>query len=908
MKISKIVFLFFIAAFLMTGCMDHFLEAAGDNVTLGNAARGNVIITIGAAGAGRTLRPDDIQDLTVFDYITLEFDNSEDDPDTERFEKVELSGTFTYQTELEVKEWTITVKGFINIGGTDYEAANGQALVDVTSAGAVQNIDLLTGVLDGLPGVFSYDITFPEEITLTSAFLEITPFDVYVDYGSLGKVFDVEDLTVEGNEKGSEKLDPGYYYLRIKAVGNGKTVSSSQIVHIYSGRETVASPVFTETQFTDTVRLLDGTATITGTNKIGETLYVQTGSITGVGGHTGFTYEWQRDNGTIPVALRQGENYTIRGADVGGILRCVVTHPNADGEIIAIFTEAVPYTIVLHVTGATGTDSLTLSQDTGLVGDTITLSYTVANADVRNRLTFSGVDIEQIGEAGSGDTSYTVNAGDAVGGVITINATFQHSEHEFDDIAFDDNHAVEKIYGEEPFDKPITDEGEGSGTITYSSDNEDVATVDANGTVTIHAAGTAWITAEKPSDGIYADATATYQLIVAQRPVTITGLYADNKEYNGLTTADVLGTAVLEGRLDGDAATLTLNHGTASFVSRNVGNGITVNFSGYSLGGNSAPNYILEGQPTSVTANITALILTISDPASYVVLTRAYNGTATAAFNAGFDLNTLIENLQSNAVGTPDTVNLAGTLLFDSPNVADADSIEITFSISGTHAGNYLPPLPRTIDEGVSITKATGAVLTPAGAMPPPSSITHDSITVTALTVAAPLLGITEYQQVAEYAVSTTNVTPTTGWQTGLIFSGLAPKTPYYIFARSQENANYFAGEVRTSTTPVPTSAEEGALDLTFTITSNVDDQIISFTNNPASLSVNAGESITIAVAGTYTGYTWYVGGAEITSAKNQSSLTLNGINYTQGTYQITVIVNSGSVPYSRIITLTVVD
>ncbi len=44
---------------------------------------------------------------------------------------------------------------------------------------------------------------------------------------------------------------------------------------------------------------------------------------------------------------------------------------------------------------------------------------------------------------------------------------------------------------------------------------------------------------------------------------------------------------------------------------------------------------------------------------------------------------------------------------------------------------------------------------------------------------------------VVEYAVSTTNVLPATGWQTGLSFTGLTPETHYWFFARVTGSAKY---------------------------------------------------------------------------------------------------------------------
>lgn len=62
-------------------------------------------------------------------------------------------------------------------------------------------------------------------------------------------------------------------------------------------------------------------------------------------------------------------------------------------------------------------------------------------------------------------------------------------------------------------EKPLPDK-----TITWSSDNAKVATVDANGTVTGVAAGNAKITAKFAGDDVYETSTASYEIIVKGAP------------------------------------------------------------------------------------------------------------------------------------------------------------------------------------------------------------------------------------------------------------------------------------------------------------------------------------------------------------------------------------------------------
>ena len=105
----------------------------------------------------------------------------------------------------------------------------------------------------------------------------------------------------------------------------------------------------------------------------------------------------------------------------------------------------------------------------------------------------------------------------------------------------------------------------------------------------------------------YTVCTGTVQ--IAQKPLTITGLGANGKEYDGDTDATVTGTASLDGLVPGDNVSITT--GTATFASKNVGLR-TVTFSDYGITGSDAGNYLLSAQPASVQATISPRSVTIT--------------------------------------------------------------------------------------------------------------------------------------------------------------------------------------------------------------------------------------------------------------------------------------------------------
>ena len=87
---------------------------------------------------------------------------------------------------------------------------------------------------------------------------------------------------------------------------------------------------------------------------------------------------------------------------------------------------------------------------------------------------------------------------------------------------------------------------------------------------------------------------------IRPKPVTITGVTAEDKDYDGTKTATPnTEHAQIDGIISGD--TVNIKAGTGTFASADVGTGITVTFSGFSLTGADSSNYTLSAQPASTT-------------------------------------------------------------------------------------------------------------------------------------------------------------------------------------------------------------------------------------------------------------------------------------------------------------------
>ena len=163
-----------------------------------------------------------------------------------------------------------------------------------------------------------------------------------------------------------------------------------------------------------------------------------------------------------------------------------------------------------------------------------------------------------------------------------------------------------------------------------------------------------------PGVGLAGSSGTTTQ-VVTPVALTVTGVSAADKDYNGNTVATLnTAGAALVGVLSGDVVTLGTSGASGTFASKNVGNNIAV--SGLTLGGAQAGDYLLT-QPIA-SANITARAITVTAAAN----TKIYDGTTSATALptvtpgslAGGDTAAFSETYNSAAVGTGKTLTPAG--------------------------------------------------------------------------------------------------------------------------------------------------------------------------------------------------------------------------------------------------------
>ena len=178
-------------------------------------------------------------------------------------------------------------------------------------------------------------------------------------------------------------------------------------------------------------------------------------------------------------------------------------------------------------------------------------------------------------------------------------------------------------------------------------------------------------TLTQPATGLSANITSA--------TLTVTGLTANNKSYDGTTNATTSGTAALSGLIAPDTATLG-GSPMATFASAGVGNGIAVTVTGYSISGGQSANYTLTQPVTGLSANITAATLTVT---GLTANNKVYDRTTNATISGTAALSGLIGS---------DTATLGGSPVatFASAGVGTGIVVTVTgYTISGGQSANY---------------------------------------------------------------------------------------------------------------------------------------------------------------------------------------------------------------------------
>ena len=307
-------------------------------------------------------------------------------------------------------------------------------------------------------------------------------------------------------------------------------------------------------------------------------------------------------------------------ADVGEI-----TYQKDGSALSAVPVDAGTYTAGITVGGQTASVTYTIRQAVPQAGDfafsppdTLTYDGSAKTAKVAARAGIAGmggvtvkyyrngVEVEQPADVGTYNVRIDVAEGenyDAAADLTDDSWTFT--------IAANETAPAVTLSGDTTYTggqiTPVPTVKIGNTKLTEGRDytvaygeNRDVST---GGTVTITAMGN------------YAFSAVAESFAITPKAVTVSGITAGDKTYNGSADAvlDVSG-AVISGKAEGDKLTVSAD---GTFDSKDVGTDKTVRISGLTLGGTSAGNYRLaaSGQQASTRAAITPAVITVTPDA-----------------------------------------------------------------------------------------------------------------------------------------------------------------------------------------------------------------------------------------------------------------------------------------------------
>ena len=369
----------------------------------------------------------------------------------------------------------------------------------------------------------------------------------------------------------------------------------------------------------------------------------------------------------------------------------------------------------------------------------------------------------------------------------------------------------------------------------------------------------------------YETVEGSEQVVITAREVTVFGITARDKVYDGTTDAalDCTG-ASLSGNIGTDDLTVLSAEG--EFADENAGANKTVQITSVTLGGADKGNYVIDagGSQTTATASIAprpisevTLTLTpntfVYDGSEKSPAVAATFGGETLALSTDYIVDSVASVTEATAVSTgngyPITVianeggNYTGsqtaywTITKGTLTGITADGVEETYDgtqygiavdnvpanaqvFYGESAGDCtLTESPKYADAGeytvyykvvkegyYDFTGSAGVKINKAAqAAPPAPAVKADSITSSTIglePVTAPGQGA------VQYACSTADTAPTDDgdWQSSPVFEGLSKNTRYYFFARYAGNRNYL-------TSPASAPAAQGETLDAYTVT-----------------------------------------------------------------------------------------
>jgi len=181
--------------------------------------------------------------------------------------------------------------------------------------------------------------------------------------------------------------------------------------------------------------------------------------------------------------------------------------------------------------------------------------------------------------------------------------------------------------------------------------------------------------------GKYTLTQPTTNADITPASLTVTGIVADSKVYDGTTNATITtSNALLAGVLNGDTVMLNTTNASGAFADKNAGTGKLVTVRGLTLLGTDAGEYTLTLPTTNADVRLASLTVT-----GITASDKVYDGTTAAT------LHTSTAALNGVISGDDVALNAAGAAgAFTDPNVGTNKPVLVSgLILSGADAGNY---------------------------------------------------------------------------------------------------------------------------------------------------------------------------------------------------------------------------
>ncbi|QDQ27956.1 filamentous hemagglutinin N-terminal domain-containing protein [Chitinimonas arctica] len=289
--------------------------------------------------------------------------------------------------------------------------------------------------------------------------------------------------------------------------------------------------------------------------------------------------------------------------------------------------------------------------------------------------------------------------------------------------------------------------------------------------------------------------------------VSLSGVLANDKTYDGNTTATISSFGSLSGVLGGD--TVGISGGTGNFIDKNVGTNKAATIIGLTLTGADAGNYLFN-PAVSTTAQITQKHLALSGT---VIDNKVYDGSDMANVSS---LGSL-----TGIVGADVVSGSGGSASFADKHAGLAKPVTLSgVTLSGTDSGNY-----KILAAVVGNADITPKSLTLSGVAV--SDKVYDGTNVAAISSLGSLSGIIVEDDVSSSGGTATFIDKHVGTGKSISVSGLT--------LSGMDAGNYtFAGSVSTSAAITPLTVQLNGLSVANKV---YDGTTVALLGNPGSLS-----------------------------------------------------------------------